>query len=127
MSVLLQSTDFRNYIFFSITGQAISALLRALIRFFLLLFSLQKKRTCFFKHRFSSVSILISHISQVQTLIKYNYEYKFQNNLFINVYLQGAKIALATHLEEGVQTSVIKHVVEPTTPAKHLMDSVLTV
>ncbi|KAK3774705.1 hypothetical protein RRG08_065037 [Elysia crispata] len=31
-----------------------------------------------------------------------------------------------TFLEEGVQTSVIKHVVEPTTPAKDMMDSVLT-
>ena len=41
--------------------------------------------------------------------------------------MRGAKIALATPLEEGVQTSVIKHVVEPTTPAKDLMDSVLTV
>ena len=38
------------------------------------IFSAEQK-TCSFKHRFSSVSILISHISQ--TLIKYNYEYEF--------------------------------------------------
>ena len=41
--------------------------------------------------------------------------------------MPGAKIVLATPLEEGVQTSVIKTVVEPTTPARDLMDSVLTV
>ena len=37
------------------------------------------------------------------------------------------RLPLATPLEEGVQTSVIKTVVEPTTPARDLMDSLLTV
>ena len=41
--------------------------------------------------------------------------------------MRDAKIALATPLEKGVQTSVIKTVVEPTTPARDSMDFVLTV
>ena len=40
--------------------------------------------------------------------------------------MRGPKIALATLLEKGVQKYVVKTVVKPTTPARDLMDFVLT-
>ena len=54
-----------------------SALLQGINTFFPTPIFSAEKKTCFFKHRFSSVSILISQINQVQTLKKYNYEYEF--------------------------------------------------